>query len=76
MSYSETSYQNWIQEQLEPDRIIVGRMKREPSTISALNEKWRNIKKMREEMGEEAFMQKEKEWQEWELSKYKEEHDL
>lgn len=34
MSYSETSYQNWIQAQLEPDGIIiVGKMKREPEGI-------------------------------------------
>lgn len=37
MAHSETSYQNWIQAQLEPDGIIiVGKMKREPTPIKPI----------------------------------------
>lgn len=72
---NQTAYNHWVMIQQEPELgvLIAGKMKREPTT---LQEHWRSIKLTREAMGEEAFLQKEKEYQEWELNKYKEDHDL
>lgn len=71
MSYSETSYQNWIQSQLEPEERLKGG---KPShRTPAWVEKNKCIQQMQDEMGMEAYKRmiaedaaKAREWYEYE----------
>ena len=54
MSYSEESYQCWIQSQLEPDEVITtGKAKK--AATPAWVEQGRAIEQMQNEMGIEAY---------------------
>ena len=69
------SYEQWVEMQIEPDQSLLrsGNAKRHvPLFIEMRNE----LAKMREEMGTEAFEKWNKEFNEWELNRYKDEHDL
>lgn len=60
MSRAETVY---IHQLLEPENVLIaGRQKRESSTLF---EKWKDIDKLRAELGDEEFARREAEWQEY-----------
>ena len=76
MSFSETAYQDWVQSQLEPGQRILSYGGSGGRKNPVFMEKRIAMDRLREEMGDEEYERWNKEFNEWELHSYKEDHDL